>query len=227
MCILQRRLASDEDDDDKSIPEGPISSLLQSCTYSALNTLKTLRILGDTNLLGNPPLLQHSLLMKLNSSGGLIRVFLPPDCFLPFQLETAWSSAFILKVIDTVSPSFVLDRSWLIAASEIFDRMISRGSPAARLRKRDFQRLESIMASFVEAHEGDRISQSAPDAEAPPEDDDGSTDWQAGTTMHNPDDFDDFLSMGLLDNNSGPMLSPRELLRLADDLHMEDFVVRH
>ena len=50
MCILQRRLA--KNDENTSIPEGPINSLFQACTYSAFNILKTLKTLGDRNLLG-------------------------------------------------------------------------------------------------------------------------------------------------------------------------------
>ncbi|CAH0027230.1 unnamed protein product, partial [Clonostachys rhizophaga] len=115
MCVLQRRIALG--DDKKTIPEGPISSLLQSCAHSALNILRALETL---------------------------------DSFLPFQLETAWSPSFLLQIIVAVAPTFVEDRAWLATAHRIFDRMISRGSPAARLRKRDFQRLEHIMAEMEE-----------------------------------------------------------------------------
>lgn len=38
--------------DEKTIPEGPISSLLQSCAHSALDILRALETLGDDNLLG-------------------------------------------------------------------------------------------------------------------------------------------------------------------------------
>lgn len=57
-------------------------------------------------------------------SDRLIRVLI--GYFLPVQLEATWSSAFILKIIDIVSPSFVCDRSWLAASCEIFELMISR-----------------------------------------------------------------------------------------------------
>ncbi len=56
-------------------------------------------------------------------SDRLIRVLI--GYFLPIQLEAAWSSAFILKVIDIVSPSFVCDRSWLAASGFPWEAMYS------------------------------------------------------------------------------------------------------
>lgn len=59
-------------------------------------------------------------------------------------METVFSSAFLLYVIDAVSPGFVPDQTWLATAYGIFDTMIAKGSPATPLRKRELQRLEQI-----------------------------------------------------------------------------------
>ncbi|KAL0931493.1 fungal specific transcription factor [Colletotrichum truncatum] len=185
MCALQQRLAST--DNDTSIPSGPISCLLKTCVSSALNTLKALKALGDNNLL---------------------------DCFLPFQLESAWSSSFLLKLIEALSPDFISDRSWLAAASCIFDTMISRGSPAARLRKREFEHLGEILTSFMSYGRQENIK----DAETANE--------------HNPESHgdtnsvDEMLQWGLLDNQGGFALSPTELMDLAEELQLADFIVQ-
>ncbi|KAI8659193.1 Fungal-trans domain-containing protein [Fusarium sp. Ph1] len=193
MCVLQRRLTGS--DGDRTIPDGPISSLLQSCVHSALNILKTLRALGDENLL---------------------------DCFLPFQMETVFSSAFLLYVIDAVSPGFVPDQTWLATAHGIFDTMIAKGSPATPLRKRELQRLEQIMTSYL----GSR-SQANP---APLQ-------FQEvpilGRGMDLPDQpvatdaayVDETSPWGLLGSHGGYILSPGEIMQLAEGLNMEDFMV--
>jgi hypothetical protein len=51
-------------------------------------------------------------------------------------METVFSSAFLLYVIETISPGFVPDQTWLATAYGIFDVMIARGSPAAPIWKR-------------------------------------------------------------------------------------------
>jgi hypothetical protein len=66
-------------------------------------------------------------------------------------METVFSSAFLLYVIDAISPGFVPDQTWLATAHGIFDVMIARGSPAAPLRKRELQRLEHAMESYLRA----------------------------------------------------------------------------
>ncbi|KAL6899918.1 hypothetical protein GGI43DRAFT_427621 [Trichoderma evansii] len=168
MCLLQRRLAHRGKDG----PNSSINSLLQSCTYSAVNILRTLKALSDSNLI---------------------------DSFLPFQLETAFSSAFLLCLIDAILPDFVPDKSWLVAAHEIFDIMIARGSPAARLRKREFQRLEHILVSYLRERleEADRLLET--------------------------EVMDGFSSWGLLGPDGFPM-SPTEILVLAEELQVDDFI---
>ncbi|KAF4807815.1 Proline utilization trans-activator [Colletotrichum siamense] len=191
MCVLQKRLATGSND--KSIPDGPISSLLQTCVASAVNTLKALKALGDDNLL---------------------------DCFLPFQLEAAWSSAFLLKVLEVLSSGLVPDQSYLAEAHYIFDIMNQRGSPAAKLRKCDFERLEQLVSSFLG-------TPSQGNNEYPEEhlsSQENSSEQANAEGSHNIDPVES-LQWDLFDKESGFALSPTELMDLAESLHMEDFFV--
>ncbi|KAM0424174.1 hypothetical protein ACHAPT_010543 [Fusarium lateritium] len=193
MCVLQRRLTGS--DGDRTIPDGPISSLLQSCVHSALNILKTLRALGDENLL---------------------------DSFLPFQMETVFSSAFLLYVIDAVSPGFVPDQTWLTTAHGIFDTMIAKGSPATPLRKRELQRLEQIMTSYLVS--GSQTNPSPLQFQEEPI-------LRRGMDTTAPAPAPDIAYVnetspwGLLGSHGGYILSPGEIMQLAEGLNMEDFMV--
>ncbi|KAF5515938.1 hypothetical protein CGCS363_v001950 [Colletotrichum siamense] len=191
MCVLQKRLATGSND--KSIPDGPISSLLQTCVASAVNTLKPSKALGDDNLL---------------------------DCFLPFQLEAAWSSAYLLKVLEVLSSGLVPDQSYLAEAHYIFDIMNQRGSPAAKLRKCDFERLEQLVSSFLG-------TPSQGNNEYPEEhlsSQENSSEQANAEGSHNIDPVES-LQWDLFDKESGFALSPTELMDLAESLHMEDFFV--
>lgn len=166
------------------------------------------------------------------------------DSFLPFQLESAFSSAFLLYVIDAVSPDFVSDKSWLNMAHGIFDLMISRGSPAAQLRKREFARLEQIMIDFMQsnnsqydpaaydhaAHQHRPAEPGKADSLEEADDDldshhqrhhqQGLSDEMMGnTTGHDGEE-----SWDLLGNFGEFTMSPTELLNLAEDLQVEDFM---
>ncbi|KAM6522798.1 hypothetical protein FALCPG4_012413 [Fusarium falciforme] len=193
MCVLQRRLTGS--DGDRTIPDGPISSLLQSCVHSALNILKTLRALGDENLL---------------------------DSFLPFQMETVFSSAFLLYVIDAVSPGFVPDQTWLATAHGIFDTMIAKGSPATPLRKRELQRLEQIMTSYLDS--GSKTNPSPLQFQEEPILRRGM-DIPDQTATTDVAYVDETSPWGLLGSHGGYILSPEEIMQLAEGLNMEDFMI--
>lgn len=263
MCILQRRLA--KNDENTSIPEGPINSLFQACTYSAFNILKTLKTLGDRNLLGKLRVPSHLQLSfgNIQPHGSLspaillcvhlihsYHMTLPAvpanitDSFLPFQLEAAFSSAFLLYVIDAVAPDFVSDKSWLNMAHGIFDTMISRGSPAAQLRKREFARLEQIMIDFMQNNSlydptayDHSAHHPAPETDKPDAVEDAPTGpaQQHHQHHHQPQQQNfsddgashhetDEQSWDLLGNFGEFTMSPTELLNLADDLQVEDFI---
>ncbi|KAI9904892.1 hypothetical protein N3K66_001421 [Trichothecium roseum] len=96
----------------------PVAYLLQSCIDSAQSVLKTLRVIGEEDLL---------------------------EAFLPFQLEDAFSSAFILYIVRAVNPGLVQDESWRDDIDSVLDNMISKGSVVAPLRKKELSQLEYIV----------------------------------------------------------------------------------
>ncbi|CAI6091493.1 unnamed protein product [Clonostachys chloroleuca] len=75
------------------------------------------------------------------------------DAFLPFQLDAAYSSAFILHLIKLISPSLLQDQSWPHDIEYIFDRMIASGSVVAPVRKLELQQLENAMAALIPSAE--------------------------------------------------------------------------
>lgn len=169
----------------------PVASLLQSCVDSAQTVLRILRVIGDEDLL---------------------------EAFLPFQLEDAFSSAFILHLVRTVSPSLLQDDSWSDNVASIMDKMISKGSIVAPLRKVELAQLEHIMGVFSPMGGGDAeggpMTPAASSAEAGaghggPEQDDAGPDL----TMDEPG-WDLFMSNGMVG------ISPGEMLDLAAQLEV-------
>lgn len=71
------------------------------------------------------------------------------DSFLSFQLEAAFSSAFVLFIVDKIAPGFVIDASYLPAVHNIFATMVEKGSSAASIRRSEFERLEQMMLLFL------------------------------------------------------------------------------
>lgn len=129
-------------------------------------------------------------------------------------------------------------------AHGIFKTMIQRGSPAAQLRKREFARLEQIMIGFmqgnslydptayehsahqqVHAPESDKADPMDEDPAGPNHHHDPQQQQQGfsddGTGQH---ESDEHQSWDLLGNFGEFTMSPTELLNLADDLQVEDFI---
>lgn len=148
-------------------------------------------------------------------------------------------------MIDAVAPDFVSDKSWLNISHGIFDVMISRGSPAAQLRKREFARLEQIMIDFMQSNSNydpaaydhaahqHRPVETSEKADPVEEADEAlqqhdqqqqqhhgmSDDIMANATGHDGEE-----SWDLLGNFGEFTMSPTELLHLAEDLQVEDFM---
>ncbi|KAF7563413.1 hypothetical protein G7046_g724 [Stylonectria norvegica] len=161
----------------------PVSSLISSCVDSAQTMLRTLRVLGDEDLL---------------------------EAFLPFQLEDAFSSAFILSLIHAISPSLVQDDSWRNNVTTVLDRMIAQGSLVAPLRKLELNQLESITDSLT------------PYEKQPPtpiQGDDPPQRHEAAILGHDSRGieigWDQFVDTGMMG------LSPTELLELAEQLNVD------
>lgn len=114
----------------------------------------------------------------------------------------------------------VPDQSYLAEAHYIFDIMNQRGSPAAKLRKCDFERLEQLVSSFLG-------TSSQGNNEYPEEhlsSQENSSEQANAEGSHNIDPVES-LQWDLFDKESGFALSPTELMDLAESLHMEDFFV--
>lgn len=135
-------------------------------------------------------------------------------------METVFSSAFLLYVIDSVSPGFVSDQTWLATALGILDMMIARGSPAAPLRKRELQRLEQAMTSYLS---GSTSHGSASPSQG--EERAGTLATEEGIQANEAGLVDDDLSLGFLAADGGLAMSPGEMMHLAEGLRMEDFVI--
>ncbi|KAH8879811.1 fungal-specific transcription factor domain-containing protein [Thozetella sp. PMI_491] len=123
MCTLHMHIEETDRQNAGTISlTAPVASLIQSCVDSAQTVLRTLRVLGDEDLL---------------------------EAFLPFQLEDAFSSAFILSLIRVIIPSLLPDDTWRENIHCILDKMISKGSIVAPLRKRELMQLEDTMTSIT------------------------------------------------------------------------------
>ncbi|KAL4876956.1 hypothetical protein BJY04DRAFT_231248 [Aspergillus karnatakaensis] len=152
------------------LPEAPVMTLLQSSTWSALNILRTLKALAESNML---------------------------DHFLSFQLEAAFSSAVMLCIIDKLLPGFISDDSWLHGVYEILGIMISKGSPAAPLRRQEFERLHRVTEAYIRG----KISATEPPLDA-------------------------FASWGPLEHYSDFTLSSTDIMQMANGLQAEDFWIQ-
>ncbi|KAJ0356146.1 hypothetical protein COL154_011080 [Colletotrichum chrysophilum] len=164
----------------------PVASLLQSCVDSAQTVLRTLRVLGDEDLL---------------------------EAFLPFQLEDAFSSAFLLYLVRVIDPSLLHDDTWCENIKCVLDKMISKGSLVAPLRKLELSQLENIMTAFTPAPE--QPPTPSPSTAHPQHHDHGSFLDQMD---HEEPGWDIFDTSGM----GG--LSPQALLDLAERLDVEDLM---
>jgi proline utilization trans-activator len=121
----------------------PVASLIQACVDSAQTVLRTLRALADEDLLGrsnthHPYFYKQTLTYSLNL-----------ESFLPFQVEYASSSGFLLHLITVICPHLIQDHSWRDDINYILDTMIAKGSLVAPLRKVELGQLEQKLSAFT------------------------------------------------------------------------------
>ncbi|KAJ3941067.1 uncharacterized protein N0V96_008943 [Colletotrichum fioriniae] len=157
-----------------------------------LTILRTLRVLGDEDLL---------------------------EAFLPFQLEDAFSSAFLLYLIRVISPSLLHDDSWCENIKCVLDKMISKGSLVAPLRKLELSQLEHIMSALT------------PVGEEPPTPPPTSAAHHHSQHHHgHGHEHGSFLDQmeeagwDIFDTSGMGGLSPQALLDLAERLDVEDLI---
>ncbi|CAH0024860.1 unnamed protein product [Clonostachys rhizophaga] len=182
MCALQMHVENSDTLPPVVVPlTSTVASLLSSCVESAHTILNMLRSLDEEGLL---------------------------DAFLPFQLDAAYSSAFILHLIKLISPSLLQDQSWPHDIEYIFDRMIASGSVVAPVRKLELQQLENAMAALIPSTE--QSWGLAP---------------RAGYVQEQnfaPDDYFRDPFWHTITSNGVSGLLPQEILDLADRLDVED-----
>ncbi|KAL6354358.1 hypothetical protein LRP88_11688 [Fusarium phalaenopsidis] len=148
------------------------------------------------------------------------------DCFIPFQLEEVFSSAFILHVIASVVPSWLQDRPCLPVAYLVLNKMIAGGSHGARIRKMELQRLQRIFFSYLQVKAGEANNQASHSEEAPRLFDMSRVVQHDGdsvmTQEYSP--ADDIAAWNLLDLQDSFTVSPSGLLTLAEGLDLQNFV---
>lgn len=114
-ALLQRRLANERTS--TSLPlTASAKGLVQVCIDSAMQVL---------SILSN--LKQHDLI----------------DAFLPFDLDSAVSAAFVLLMAANIHPKLIPNRDWLDTAYDVFDIMTSKGNNLAPLRKSEVEELDA------------------------------------------------------------------------------------
>lgn len=134
---------------------------------------------------------------------------------MPFQIEYASSSAFLLHLIPIICPSLLPDFSWRDDVRYVLDTLIAKGSLAAPLRKVELEQLEQKLSALTPPSD---IASPQPPAEAH-EDQLG----QSGTEdvqTHAPDE----MGWDLFAANAMAGLTPGELLGLAEQLDVDSFL---
>ncbi|KAF5863824.1 hypothetical protein ETB97_009287 [Aspergillus alliaceus] len=189
MCALHMHIDSEERESSQGIClSPPVASLLQCCADSAQTILQTLRSLADDDLM---------------------------DAFLPFQVEHAFSSAFVLYLIRAIAPSLMKNESWCDNLDCILEKLIIKGNIAAPLRKLELKHLDVMLAPLTPKSESHEI---------PPITADVIQDNHDDTYALDQVDLGEEVEWDLLALNHSVSLPPRELLDLADQLDVDSIM---
>ncbi|KAJ5097998.1 transcriptional regulator family: Fungal Specific TF [Penicillium argentinense] len=189
MCALHMHIEKAERQPSQQIClSPPVASLLQCCAESAQTILQTLQTLADDDLM---------------------------DAFLPFQIEDASSSAFVLYLIRAIAPSVIRGNSWCDHLECVLEKLESKGNPAAPLRRRELRQLEQILAPLTPRSDPRPL---------PAIDMNGDTEGDENPYDLSHVDVEEAFEWDLLGLNSSVSLPPRELLDLADQLDVESML---
>ncbi|KAF5720554.1 heterokaryon incompatibility het-6 [Fusarium globosum] len=169
----------------------PVASLIQSCVSSAQAILKTLRALADEDLI---------------------------EAFLPFQIEYASSSAFLLHLIPIICPSLLSDDSWRDDARYVFDTLIAKGSLIAPLRKVELEQLEQKLSALTPASNiaTPEVPNQVEEHVSVQEEENGEPELDEHVS--------DETGWDLFAANAMAGLTPGELLDLAEQLDVDSFL---
>lgn len=140
---------------------------------------------------------------------------IPADAFLPFQIEDASSSAFVLYLIRAIAPSLIQRDTWCDHLNCVLDKLIAKGNPAAPLRRKELRQLEQILAPLTPRSTSSSLQPVNLHRDAQESED---------TYGLDPVDVGDGFEWDLLGLNSSVSLPPRELLDLADQLDVESIM---
>ncbi|KAG9251637.1 uncharacterized protein F5Z01DRAFT_273665 [Emericellopsis atlantica] len=150
MCLLRERLSQQKGVQGKVREIAhPVISLLHASCESANKSLRILSALQSRDLL---------------------------DSFLPFDLEYAFSAAFILMLTNAIHPfPDVMDSGWFEHALEIIGALEESGSVAARFRLQELERLQEILG-LVARHAASSFGEQAQESRQHEHDDLGNID---------------------------------------------------
>lgn len=208
MCALHMHIERTERRASKTISlSPPVASLLQCCADSAQTILQTLQTLADDDLIG-----ASLTVIRDESEASNPRSL---DAFLPFQIEDASSSAFVLYLLRAISPELIHSNTWCDNLKSVLDKLISKGNMAAPLRKQELKQLEQILAPLTPNLS--TISLPPVNFHEAPDEGEGVYDLEHVGVG---EEFE----WDLLGLNSSVSLPPRELLDLADQLDVESIM---
>ncbi|OJJ99068.1 hypothetical protein ASPACDRAFT_52566 [Aspergillus aculeatus ATCC 16872] len=178
-----------------------VSSLLQCCVESALTVLQTLRTLADEDLI---------------------------ESFLPFKIEDAFASAFILYVIQAIAPALIpAEPPWTEHIDCVLEKIVARGNLAAPMRRAELENLRVMMGPITPVAGGAEVSPGGMERQGGQQvhepgvaEAGGSGGDDGGLDVHDPTtDWEwEYLA---IHSTIGLGMEPRELMDLADRLEGE------
>ncbi|KAJ5811418.1 hypothetical protein N7474_007719 [Penicillium riverlandense] len=189
MCALHMHIEGTETQKSPPISlSSPVASLLQCCADSAQTILQTLRTLADDDLV---------------------------DAFLPFQIEDASSSAFVLYLIHAIAPSLISNDAWSENLDCVLNKLIAKGNLAAPLRRLELRQLEIILAPLTPRNTTLQLPKLTPLNNT------GSIEDVEDVYAFDEVNMGEEFGWDVLALNSSVSLPPQELLDLADQLDMD------
>ncbi|KAI7377669.1 hypothetical protein KC328_g14315 [Hortaea werneckii] len=141
------------------------------------------------------------------------------ETFIPFDLESAFSSAIVLMITATVDPSLIRkETDWLPVAYGVLEEMEGRGNLVASLRKSELEHLDKNLKSLPSAPIGSAVA-NEPENQTNflngPFENPNMADTLVGGD--GPSDIDT-----LCDWNSEEALNGEQLMAVADSLDFSD-----
>lgn len=153
--------------------------------------------------------------MKVNHEA---EFFFFAEAFLPFQIEYASSSAFLLHLIPIICPSLLSDDSWRDDARYVFDTLIAKGSLIAPLRKVELEQLEQKLSALTPASNiaTPEVPNQVEGHVSVQEEENGETELDEHVSEET--------GWDLFAANAMAGLTPGELLDLAEQLDVDSFL---